>query len=211
MIILDLESAPLPDDQLALVKPEFTPAANLRDPEKIKANVAEKEAAWLERAALSPLTGRILAIGLLDTYEKLDASEAVQILVGPEKDILEGVWYAWAAGSRFAGFNVKEFDFRFMAIRSRILGIPVPDDLFAGRYWNPRIIDLMEVFCCFSRDTSGFSLDAICRACGLPGKLPGMTGADFARVFTEDKEKALVYLRADLAATAALAARLGVA
>lgn len=207
MIIIDLESAPAPDDVLARVKPEFKAPANYKDAEKIKAAVAEAETAWKDRAALSPLTGRILAIGLMD--ERWDTP--VYILAESEAAMLANVWRHWNDGARFVGFNVKEFDFRFMVIRSRILGIPVPEDLFAGRYWNfMRIVDLMEVFCCFSRDTSGFSLDAICKACGLPGKLPGMTGADFARVFAQDREKALAYLRADLAATAALAARLGI-
>lgn len=210
MIVIDCETSALPDKQLNLVKPTFEADKRLTDPEKIKASIAEKEAAWLERAALSPLTGRILAIGLLDTYEKLDASEAVQILVGPEKDILEGVWYAWAAGSRFAGFNVKEFDFRFMEIRSRILNVPVPDDLHEGRYWNKRIICLQELFCAYSRDVSGFSLDAICRACGLGQKPEGVTGKDFAKLFETDREKALEYLRNDLLLTQKLAQRLGI-
>jgi len=204
VIVLDLESAALPADQLALVKPEFLPAANLRDPEKIKASIAEKEAAWLERAALSPLTGQILAIGTLHEGE-------IHIDTADEDEMLMNVWRCWNQGARFCGFNVKDFDFRFMVTRSRILNIPVPPDLFAGRYWNSlRIIDLMEVFCCFSRETSGFSLDAICRACGLGGKPEGVSGKDFARLFSENREAALEYIRNDLRLTAALAARLGV-
>ena len=106
------------------------------------------------------------------------------------------------------GFNVKDFDFRFMTIRSRILGVPVPDDLWVGRYWSTRIICLQEIFTGYSRDIAGYSLGAICRACGLGNKAG--SGADFARLFAEDRKAALAYLEQDLRLEAALAKRLGV-
>lgn len=211
MIVIDIETCAAPDDVLAKVKPEFLPAANLKDPEKIKASIAEKETAWREKAALSPLTGQILAIGLhVSEPDFPEPTDGVRILTETEPAMLENVWGLWNEGGRFVGFNVREFDFRFMVIRSRILGVPVPDDLMEGRYWSRRIVDLMELFCCYSRETSGFSLDAINKACGLPAKMPGVTGADFARLFVEDRKKALEYVRTDLLATVALAARLGV-
>lgn len=206
MVICDIETASQSDDQLALVKPEFLPAANLKDPEKIKASVVEKEAAWRDKAALSPLTGQILAVGLLD--ERWDVP--IHILADSEVQMLDDVWKLWNEGGRFVGFNVKEFDFRFMEIRSRILNVPVPDDLHDGRYWNRRIVDLQELFCAYSRDVSGFSLDAICRACGLGQKPEGVTGKDFARLFETDREGALEYVRNDLLLTSKLAARLGI-
>lgn len=203
MTILDCETAVLPEDQLALVKPDFQPAKNLRDHEKIKADVLEKEQAWLERAALSPLTGQILVIGLMDP---IDGKQA--ILEGSELQTLPLFWWHWNKGGSFIGFNVKEFDFKFIVIRSRILGISVPSDIMEGRYWNHRIMDLMERFCCYSRDTAGYSLNAICKAMGL-GEKNG-SGKDFARLYEDDREKALEYLRKDLALEAALAKRLGI-
>lgn len=203
MTILDCETAALPEDQLALVKPDFQPAKNLRDPEKIKADVAEKEQAWRDRAALSPLTGQILAIGLMDS---IDGKQA--ILEGTELQTLPLFWWHWGKGGKFVGFNVREFDFRFAVTRSRLLDIPVPPDLFDGRYWSKSIVDLMDVFCCYSRDTAGYSLNAICKAMGL-GEKNG-SGKDFARLYSEDREKALEYLKMDLLLTAKLAARLGI-
>lgn len=207
MIILDIETASQSDEQLALVKPEFAPAANLRDPEKIKASVAEKEAAWREKAALSPLTGKILAIGTMERHD--DEEQEPGIFHEAEPAMLAMTWGLWNEGHRFIGFNVK-FDFRFLAFRSWALGVKVPEDLMEGRYFNRRIVCLQEIVTFYSKEISGFSLAATCAAFGLPGKLPGMTGADFARVFAEDRERALAYLRADLAATAALAQRLGI-
>lgn len=203
MTVLDLESAALPEDQLALVKPEFLPARNLKDPEKIKADVLEKEQAWRDRAALSPLTGQILVIGLMESSDGFQA-----ILEGDELLTLPLFWWHWAKGGKFVGFNIKDFDMRFIVTRSRLRSIPVPRDLFEGRWWATRIVDLMEVFCCYSRDTAGYSLNAICKAMGL-GEKNG-NGKDFARLYAEDREKALEYLRQDLALSAALAKRLGI-
>jgi len=207
VIILDIETAALPDEQLAIVKPHMEANKTLKDPLKIQADLLAKELAWIERTALSPLTGQIIAIGLLGT----DQPDGQQDLIfdGNEASMLQKVWVLWGEGSRFVGFNVK-WDFRFMAVRSWALNVPVPADLMSGRYFNPRIVCLQEVVTFYGKDVAGFSLDAVCKAFGLPGKLPGMTGADFARVFAEDRERALDYLRADLAATAALAGRLGV-
>lgn len=202
MIICDIETGPAPDGILDELKPVFEANKTLKDPDKIVADLKAKEAAWREKAALSPLTGQILAIGLL-------GEEGEQILTDTEAGMLEYFWEIWGEGSRFVGFNVR-FDFKFMAVRSWALGVPVPVDLMEGRYFNKRICCLQEVVTFYGKEVTGFSLDAVCKTFGLPGKMPGMTGADFAQVFQEDREKALAYLRADLAATAALSARLGV-
>ncbi len=43
------------------------PPPTTKDPIKIEAYVAEKEEEWYGRAALSAISGRVLAIGYLDT------------------------------------------------------------------------------------------------------------------------------------------------
>lgn len=207
MIVADIETGPLPAEQLFALMPSFEAPANYSDPAKIMKAVEEKREAWKAKAALSPLTGTILAIGLKFCNEP---DEEIRIITGQESAMLETFWSVWSQGSRFVGFNVRDFDFRYLEIRSRILNVPIPDDLHEGRYWSRRIVCLLELFTCYSRETSGFSLDAICKACGIPGKLEGMSGADFARVFAEDRDRAILYLKADLEATAALAARLGI-
>lgn len=203
MTIFDIEVGPLSDAELEAVKPEFKAPKNYKDPLKIAAAVAEAEAEWKASAALDAKTATILAIGLLD-------AEGERILTETEAGMLEYFWAVWDEGERMVGFACKNYDMVMAWQRSIILGVTVPIDVLQSRYWNPRVIDLQEVWTCYSRDIKGQNLDAICKALKIPGKLPGMTGADFARVFAEDRERALAYLRADLAATAALAARLGV-
>lgn len=73
-ICFDIETGPLPETELAAMVPAFDPAevktGNLKDRDKVAAKIAEAEAnhrrEFIERAALDPLTGRVLAIGLLN-------------------------------------------------------------------------------------------------------------------------------------------------
>lgn len=205
MIIFDLESGPAPDDVLDRLKPVFEADGRLKDPAKIAADIADKEAAWKERAALSALTGQILVIGLITTKN----TEIPITLEGPEAKILTEFWDWWATGGKFIGFCIKHFDVPFIVMRSRILNVHVPSDIMDGRYLSGRWVDLQEVWCLNSYDTKGHSLDAVCRACGL-GQKNG-DGADFAKLWRTDKPKALDYLRNDVQMTVALAKRLGVA
>jgi hypothetical protein len=64
--IFDIETGPRSRAELAECVPTFEAPSNWKDPEKIRAHVAEKEAEWFQSAALSALTGRVLAIGYLD-------------------------------------------------------------------------------------------------------------------------------------------------
>ncbi len=72
-IIFDIETGPLPEAELANMLPPFDPAevktGNLKDPAKIAEKIAEAEANhrrdFFDKAALDPLTGRVVAIGLL--------------------------------------------------------------------------------------------------------------------------------------------------
>jgi hypothetical protein len=72
-IIFDIETGPLPESELLAMLPAFDPAevktGNLKDPAKIAEKIAEAEANhrrdFIERAALDPLTGRVVAIGVM--------------------------------------------------------------------------------------------------------------------------------------------------
>ena len=59
--VFDIETAPLADAEAYI--PPAKPRANLKDPAKIEADVREKTAASLERAALDPDLCRIVAAG----------------------------------------------------------------------------------------------------------------------------------------------------
>lgn len=197
----DVESSALPPEQLVSVKPEFKANRTLKDPEKIKADLAAKEIAWLEGAALDAKYGVVLCIGLLD-------EDCTRFITGPEPNILKAFWSVFEEGERMVGFNVKGWDLPFLAQRSWILGIPVPSDLWQGRWWNGNIVDVLERWCCFSNRFEGNSLGAVAKATGI-GEKTG-DGKDFAKLFVEDRQAALDYCGMDLELTAKLAQRLGI-
>ena len=72
-LIFDIETGPLPENELLAMMPAFDPAdvksGNLKDPAKIAEKIAEAEANhrrdFIGRAALDPLTGRVVAIGVM--------------------------------------------------------------------------------------------------------------------------------------------------
>lgn len=198
--IFDIETGPLPDAQLDALTPPFSAPANYKDPEKISSWQAEAKARWKERAALSAMTGKVLAIGYQGVLN------APNVDARDESVMIRRFWDELRFAESLVGFCCRSFDIPFLVQRSFILGIPVPVTLFEGRYLSRDIIDLQEVWLCFSREREGASLDAVCRACGIGGKTG--SGADFARLFATDKEAALRYLKDDIELTWKLSERL---
>lgn len=73
-------------------------------------------------------------------------------------------------------------------------------DRWRGRaYWDVNFVDLMEEVV-MGRERSGSSLDAVCKALGIPGKTG--SGAHFANLYRDAPESAIDYLRNDIRATA---------
>lgn len=203
MIVFDIETGPAPMDEIEASMPEFTPPANYRDEAKIAAWRADKRQEYIERAALDPRTGRVLAFG---------CSKGEIAATGDERYVIESAWrelsYHDTLNQRIVGFCIKSFDLPFLARRSWALGIDPPPTLFRpdGR-WNENVCDLLDVWRCNNRDQT-ISLDGLARFLGV-GRKTG-DGKDFARLLETDREAALAYLRNDVELTAACAARMGI-
>lgn len=207
-VVFDAETGPLPIEELQGRMPEFEAPANYKDPAKIEAAIAEKRAQWLERAALSAVTGRVLAIGYLDanTVTIDDGKEFY------EREILQRFWRfaesAMPLGSDrpFVGWNIFGFDLPFIIRRSWANDVPVPEWVRRGRYWHDLFIDLMEVWALGQRD--GFTSLDDAAVLTNAGRKTGR-GADFAKLLDEDREKARQYLANDLLLTARVGQRMG--
>ena len=196
-MLFDIETSALSDAELDKVKPQFQAPANYKDVAKIAANIAEQEKEWKENAALSPITGRVLAFG----YESLDFDI---IADEDEKTLLEQVWFLinskLSASIKVVGFHIFGYDLPFLIKRSWSLGVTVPNIVggWSGRYWNwsEDIIDLRLVWQMGDRQAHG-SLDDISKFFGGAGKTG--SGKDFAALWQTDREKAVTYLKTDLA------------
>lgn len=248
MLIFDIETGPLPLDQLRSMMPahpefvepgEFDPASvklgNTKDPDKVKEKIelaraahtwektharekydqdkAAAEAAFIDKASLSAVTGRVLAIGYYSAEKRTSHISADD----DECTVLAFFWNQFkrmttASPSRnLVGFNSNSFDVPFLLRRSWILGVDVPANVRNGRYLNSHLVDLREVWLCGQRwNDCESNLDHVARALGVGAKTEGVSGKDFAKLFATDRVKAEEYLMNDLDMTYRVACRLGV-
>ena len=170
----------------------------------------------------SPLTGQIVAIGVLD-YDKNQGVVYFQapgenfkefqeenIIFKPcsEKEMLENFWKGAEKYNEFITFNGRSFDAPFLAVRSAVHKIKVSKDLMSNRYLNSQRfgathIDLFDQLTFYGATRRKGGLHLWCRAFGIISpKAQGVTGDDVAQLFKEKKYKEIArYNVGDLNAT----------
>ncbi len=190
---IDVETEANPEAE-SIFQPTFKPNGTLKDPEKIKADLAQKRLDWIGDGALYAERGRILAIGY-------NIDGCFYCYDDDEKSLLEGfistIRHNVFEGYTICGFNILDFDLPYIRKRCLILGIPFPFYDRSNR-WNPwtfPVFDAMKDWTC-GKYNEYVSLDTVARALGV-GQKTG-NGKDFAKLFREDKEKAIEYLSNDL-------------
>lgn len=231
-IVFDVETGPLADSELSALLPPFDPAevktGNLKDPAKIAEKIAEAEANhrrdFFDKAALDPLSGRVVAIGMLvfDTRGEVAAPPATKpdsiiegklVVIGhdDEAKTLREFWDMTRGEmgrlNPMIGFNIFGFDLPFLFRRSWKHRIPLPFGLRRGRYWGDQLIDLRDAWQLGDRQARG-SLDSIAKHLGVGAK--NGDGKAFAKLWRSDRKQAETYLRNDLELTAKIAHALGV-
>lgn len=245
MIVVDIETGPIPDELLLTRVEEFQPpphpgefdqstvkTGNLRDQAKIlekiqaardahnaavkryESEVAAARAAWWSdvksRAALSPLTGRVLAVG----YHSTDSKNTILDIDDDEAGMLGRFWgqytKAKAAGRKIVGHNLLSFDVPFLMRRAWMLGYDVPAGVLDRGKWldSNTFVDTMQLWGCGGREP--VKLDVLARAFDVGRKPDGVDGGMFAELLKTDPGKAREYLANDLQMTAKVAERMGV-
>ena len=196
-IVFDIETIPQDEARLLALAPEFTAAANLKDPEKIAASIAKKRADYLADAALNWKTAEVVLIGAGDDTEiqSLTASTEKE-LIG---NFLTLLGDALADGVTAGGHNVKGFDLPMLVNRARVHGLKIPPTVLSfwkGRpTWHDYVFDTLEILS-FGKSFDGNGVDDVARVFGLPPKLGH--GGDFPVLWRADREGALAYNRRDV-------------
>lgn len=207
-IVCDIETAGLPNaaDFLEAVVPD----ARLKDPEKIKADIAEKEAARLNKLELDWNVGRIVAIAWWT-----ERSGVITRVCPSEIDENHAIREVWSECRRrtIVGFNVKGFDLKFMVQRSRYLGIIYPT-LDLGKYTRNGIVDLFSELTfhenTYDKGAMRRTLHAFCRRFGIP-VTDTTTGKNIAAlVEAGDWQGIAAHVTSDIELTVALARKLNV-
>jgi 3'-5' exonuclease len=176
------------------------------------------------RGALSPFTGRIVAIGIVNAetgrscamYEVPGQSELITrkdgnrtLISGSEKQILEKFWEFLGAGDRFISFNGRQFDGPFLMIRSAIHGVVPKRDLVGNRYRFHPNCDIREVLNfngTLNWRQMRFNLDLACKSFGIvSSKTDGMDGRAVENLYRSGRyEEIAVYCLEDVRATCEL-------
>jgi uncharacterized protein YprB with RNaseH-like and TPR domain len=176
-----------------------------------------------EGLGFSPLTGKVIAIGLYDkerkqgavyytgTPDEADVAEGEYIFKQrSEKEMLEDFWEGARSYDRFVTFNGRAFDVPFLLHRSVVNGVMPTCDLMDGRYLyqqkNIQHIDLQDQLTFYGVMNKRPNLHLFCRAYGIESpKDLGVAGEDVAGLFSKKQFRDIaLYNARDVAATAQL-------
>ena len=161
----------------------------------------EEEERVRESLGLYPLTGEIVAIGMLnpdsmkgvvyfqapkESFNPFE-EDGIRFEIGTEKEILQRFWDVVKSYDQFITFNGRTFDCPFIRIRSAIHKLGPTRELMPNRYNGPHI-DLLDQLTFYGATKRRFSLDMWCKAFGIKSpKAEGITGLDVKRLFNEGR------------------------
>ena len=228
-VVFDIETMPIFGDSIDDAKayceplgiafdPDSVALGNLKDKDKIAAKIeSERSAFWpkiISKAALSPVTGKVLAIGR--------SYEGKTIVMDDEENVLlMRFWLCFDRaredGCSLIGWNIKKFDIPFIMLRSAHRGVEIPKGLFRGRWLCDTFIDLMEIWGEMHspwKQRQGFeSAKNAAKFFGLSRPAGEIEGKEFWRFWIGDADERKLaerYLWNDVYEETVIASRLGV-
>jgi hypothetical protein len=155
---------------------------------------------------LSPLTGQIVAIGILDqdrnegaVYYQAPGQPAAELVENgitfrsmSEPEMLKAFWKTAANYDEFISYNGRAFDAPFLAIRSAIHKIRPTRDLLEGRYLyqqrTARHVDLQDQMTFYGAMQKKGGLHLHARAFGIQSpKIGGVSGGDVGEMFKKKR------------------------
>ncbi|MFH2137810.1 MAG: ribonuclease H-like domain-containing protein [Candidatus Omnitrophota bacterium] len=170
-----------------------------------------------ESLGLFPLTGEIVAIGMIEAetdegvvfYQGAEKEEEsfkegnVDYVKCSEKEILDFFWQKMRGCKQIVTFNGRGFDCPYIMIRSGINKIKPTKDLMPYRYDTKIHIDLFDQLSFYGATRRGFSLHMWCEAFGIISpKEEGVSGADVRGLYQQGKYVDIArYCMRDVAAT----------
>ncbi len=183
------------------------------------ARTEEERTEVVQKLALTPLTGHVIAIGMLNpdsqhgkvwfrsqTQEAYKSEDGlIEFVSATEEEMLRGFWDAISHYNQFITFNGRGFDCPFLLLRSAIHNIKPTRNLLPYRYSHQEHCDLLDQLS-FYNSFRKFNLDFYCKAFGIASpKMEGITGLDLAPLFSEGRFREIAeYCIGDVKATAEL-------
>jgi 3'-5' exonuclease len=173
-LFLDIETIPAHEEKHEV----------LREIYKKKKSIFEKDfERYLLQTSFDGGFGRIACISYALNDEK------TRTLCGQERQILQDFWEIAKSADLFVGFNVIDFDLRFIYQRSVVLGVKPTIELSFARYRNNPIYDVMHEWKKWNMSAS-ISLDTLAKILSLPTSKGGaIEGKDVAKAYTDGRIK----------------------
>jgi predicted PolB exonuclease-like 3'-5' exonuclease len=174
---LDIETLPGPESLKEAIAADIAPPGNLTRLETIQKWREEKKPALVEekyrRTSLEGHWGRVFCVA----YIKETPHDLAQgVISGDEPAVLQSFWELARDVGQFVGFNIMDFDLKFLMQRSIIHGVKPTNQPSFARYRSDHIYDVMcEWLQWDNRDH--IKLDTLARALGVPSPKEGMDGS----------------------------------
>ncbi len=138
---------------------------------------------FLNNTTFDGAFGRIICI----SYAINDGSTVS--ISGSEEDILKNFWDIARPITLFVGFNIMDFDLRFIYQRSVVLKVKPTKDLSFARYRRDQIYDVMREWSKWNM-SENISLDSLSLALGIPSPKNGeVEGKNIAQAFKDGRIK----------------------
>lgn len=147
---------------------------------------------FIESTGLDGTFGRIFCI----SYAIND--DPISCLSGNEQDVIKKFWEVVRDVDLFIGFNILDFDLRFLYQRSIILGIRPSRNLTFARYRSEPIFDVMYEWSKWSTQNK-VSLDSLAQVLGIPSSKKELEGSRVYDYYKKGKYSEIrTYCNADV-------------
>ena len=175
-LFLDIETLPADKDKHEL----------LREIHRKKTEDGKKISDFADFVAQTTFDG---AFGRIACISYAVNDEPTHSLSGNEVDILKEFWNIAKNIDLFVGFNIMDFDLRFIYQRSIVLGVKPTKELIFARYRNNPIYDVMREWGKWNMQVF-ITLDVLAKALGMPSSKGGkVEGKNVAKAFEEGRIK----------------------
>lgn len=176
-LFFDIETIPASADKHEVLREIHT--KKLRDGKK----VAEAFEDFLSFTNFDGAFGRIACISYAIN------NQSVATLSGDEKDILKRFWDIARSIDLFVGFNIIDFDMRFVIQRSVVWNIRPTKYLSFARYRSDPMYDVMYEWSKWNMQDK-ISLDSLAKALGFKSSKGGaIEGKDVAKAYEDGRIK----------------------
>ena len=189
-MFLDIETLPADEKNKDILLDIYT-----RKAEKSKKDLGSFEE-FLENTSFDGSFGCICCIGYA-----MD-NEPTQCISGDEAQILRDFWSLASSVDVFIGFNIIDFDMRFIYQRSIIQGVKPTKEISFARYRNSPMYDVMWEWAKWNNQPK-ISLHALSKALSLKSSKEGdIEGKDVAKAYLDGRIKEIcTYCEADVELT----------